>query len=130
MDHKERMELQRQAQDKLSEASRLVREAGKLAKKGQFVLSFSDGGTFIPKRYKDPELYRDEALEELKTEGWMYYDGSQRVTRQWDSLSDDEKERAIDDRIESIIDNLDVPWEYRDYDDGEGHDGWWTPSTC
>lgn len=134
MDRKEREKLQGEAQEKLAKAWELINEAGKLAKKGQFVLEFGEVGTFIPKRYADPDLYRDQAIEELKIEGWKRWNPQTKVydISTWSELQADEElmERAIEHKIEAIIDSLDVPWEYREYDGGEGIDDWWTPSRC
>lgn len=135
MDRKEREKLQEEAQEKLSKAWELIDEAGKLAKKGQFVLEFGEVGTFIPKRYSDPELYREDALEELKAEGWNRWNsktGKYDIIT-WAELEADEElmKSAVDHKIESIIDSLDIPSEFREYDDdGEGTDCWWTPSRC
>lgn len=129
-----RLELQKQAQEKLVEAERLIKEAGQLAKEGQFVLHVGEIGTFIPKRYKDPELYRDEAIEILKLEGWEYYDrtGRTTITRPWSELEADPEllEEAVGDTIETLIDQSDVPSEYREYGPDEGPDKWWHPSRC
>lgn len=133
MDQKKRSELEKEAQAKIAEAWKLIGEAGKLAKEGQFVLEFGEVGTFIPKRYKDPELYREEALEILKTEGrrgdWNSDKREYELTP-YDQLSDEEKEEALEETIEGLIESCEVPWEFREYDGGEGIDDWWHPSRC
>lgn len=131
--HNERVELERQAQAKLAEARKLVKEAGALAKEGKFILEFNVGGTFIPKGYKDPALYREEAIEILKTEGRNDgWDPAAKCTKYtpYDQIPADEMEGAIEDTIESIIENLEIPYEYREYGGGDGTDSWWSPSTC
>lgn len=132
MDSKNRAELEQKAQALLVEARNLIKEAGKLAKEGQFVLHVGETGTFIPKRYKDPELYREEALQLLQADGWSRWDPltNKTVVTPWDTLSDAEKESAVESEIESIIDDLAVPYEYREYGGDEGTDSWWKPSRC
>lgn len=130
----ERAELEKQAQEKLAQAQRLIDEAGQLAKQGQFVLHFGEIGTFIPKKYNDPAIYRDEAIELLKEEGWNQFDQSKGdyVKTTWAELENDPErmEEAISDVSDSLITNSNVPWEYREYDGGEGVDAWWHPSRC
>ena len=132
MEHNKRMEMEQLAPKKLVEAHRLIEEAGELAKEGEFFLNVGEIGCFLPKRVFDTELYREEAIEIIKNEGWDYYDSERKksVSRTWDALTDDEKEEAIEDVAQNIIDNLDIPYEYREYGPRKGTDTWWSPSRC
>ena len=137
-------ELEKQAHEKLAEAWKLIREAGELAKEGQFVLHFGEVGDFIPSKALDRETYTDRALAELIQNG--RYNGEDRVDNgrrysdgsvQWDyvekpttphsELSEDEIEAAVEAIIDGIIDNLDIPYESREYG---ARDRWWHPSRC
>lgn len=138
-------ELKRQAQGKLSEARRLIGDAGELAKEGQFALHFGEIGDFVPRSFVDGSLLRERALENLKREG--RYNGSQRVVDDptavcgyhyedlprtpWDEVPEDEREDAIDAEVEALRDEMEVPSEFREYGGGvEDADRWWAPSRC
>jgi hypothetical protein len=136
-------ELEKQAQEKLAEARRLIREAGELAKQGQFALHFGAIGDFIPRSFVDRDLLRERAIETIKREGryngWEYAnDPGQPDGRvpadlprtPWDELSEDERESAIDDEIEALRDGMEVPYEFREYYDVSDTDRWWHPSRC
>lgn len=69
MTNDEREELEKQAQQKLADARKLINEAGDLAKKGQFFLHFGEIGDFIPKSLLNRESYREIATEEAKQQG-------------------------------------------------------------
>lgn len=137
-----REELEKLAQGKLVEARRLIREAGDLAKEGQFYLSFGEIGEFIPKTIFDRTAYRVEAEAELKRDGRdnghdkvppttekPYGDWAERPRTPYAELTEEERETAIDDIIEGILENLEVSWEFREYH-SEGTDKWWHPSRC
>lgn len=130
-------ELQKQAQEKLSEARRLIRDAGELAKQGQFALHFGEIGDFIPRSFVDPEILRERAIENLKREG--RYNGRHRVgyhyeddpRTMWDDIPEDEREDAIEAEIDAIRDEMEVPSEFREYGyDMSVTDRWWHPSRC
>ena len=132
-------ELQKQAQAKLVEARRLLDEAGELAKRGQFYLSFM-GSHFIPSSLADEESLRQRALSELQAEGryngceYVYDDPEfprgksiERDPTPFSELNEDEIEEEVDALVESYIDNLGIPYEAREYG---ARDRWWKPSTC
>lgn len=137
-------ELQKQAQEKLSEAHRLIREAGELAKQGQFALHFGEIGDFIPRSFVDTELLRERAIENLKRDG--RYNGIHRVVDDpsepfgyhyeddprtpWDEIPEDEREDAVEAEIDAIRDEMEVPSEFREYCGIEDTDRWWHPSRC
>lgn len=137
-------ELQKQAQEKLSEARRLIREAGELAKQGQFALHFGEIGDFVPRGFVDPDLLRDRAIENLKRDGrgngsrlvkddssdpYGHYEDNPRTP--WDEIPEDDREDAIDAEIEAIREEMDVPYEFREYGGDVGDtDRWWHPSRC
>lgn len=141
----EREELEKQAQEKLSQAWRLIGEAGELAKQGQFYLSFGEVGEFIPSSFGDREKLREQALEELKRDGrnnggkWVdsptekYPDGSPQrdyvpnPTTPFEELTEEEVEEEIEGLIDSLIDGSGVSYEGREYG---GRDQWWHPSRC
>jgi hypothetical protein len=138
-------ELYKQAQEKLVEAHRLIREAGELAKQGQFSLHFGEIGDFIPRVLVDESLRREKAIENLKRDG--RYNGHHKVVDDpsvayayhfednprtpWDEIPEDEREDAIDAEMESIKEEADVPCEFWEYGGGsEDADQWWHPSRC
>lgn len=136
-------ELKKQAQEKLAEARRLIREAGELAKQGQFALHFGEIGDFIPRSFVDTDLLRDKAIENIKREG--RYNGYHRVVdpnnpteyhyeddprTPWDEIPEDEREDAIDAEIEALRDEMEVPSEFRECCDVSDADRWWHPSRC
>jgi hypothetical protein len=136
-------DLEKQAQAKLAEAMRLIDEAGELAKQGQFSLHFGEIGDFIPRAAVDGSLLREKAIENLKRDGRP--NGSQRVedptvphgyryddlpTTPWDELDEDEQESAIESEIEALQDQMDVPYEFREYCGVSEADQWWHPSRC
>jgi hypothetical protein len=141
-------ELQKQAQEKLSEARRLIREAGELAKQGQFALHFGEIGDFIPRSAVDRGLLREKALGILKAEGKenggsyvrseteKWDDGSVKSVfvanppTPFDQLSEDEIECGIEHIVDGLIDEMNVPWEFREYGTADEADQWWHPSRC
>jgi len=149
MDAAKREELEKLAHEKLAQANRLIDEAGELAKEGQFPLHFGEIGDFIPRAAVDRELLRERAIENLKRDGrsnghdkvlneekskgspWPVYDYVARPVTPWDEITDeDEREAAIDKEIEDIMDNMDIPYEFREYGSVSEADAWWHPSRC
>jgi hypothetical protein len=139
--------LQKEAQAKLSEARKLIDEAGKLAEEGCFHLHFGEIGDYIPSGLMDDEKMRPLAIEEAKKEGKTTY-GRQEypknelgfadyskppiqvtpdVVKTWDEMDEDEQEELVDSILEGMREE--VPWEYREYGDGTGGE-WWAPSRC
>jgi hypothetical protein len=118
-------ELEKQAQEKLAQARQLIKEAGALAKEGQFVLHFGEIGTFIPRAAVDPSALREKAIEILKDEEESY------GYKPWDSMNDDEREDAIGEVTSELSSDLGVPYQFREYgyDSGDA-DRWWHPSRC
>lgn len=141
----EREELEKKAQEKLSEAWRLIREAGDLAKQGQFYLNFGEVGEFIPSSFDNRENLREQALAELKRDGrnndgkWVksltekYPDGSPKSdwipnpTTPFDELTEEEVEEELEAIIDGIIDASGASSEGREYG---ARDTWWAPSRC
>lgn len=136
-------DLEKQAQEKLSQAWNLINEAGELAKQGQFSLHFGEVGDFIPRSAVDGTILREKAIENLKRDGRP--NGSERVAdpenpgrfiyvdnphTPWDELDEDEQEEAIEAEIEGLQDEMDVPYEFKEYCGVEDADQWWYPSRC
>ncbi len=121
MENKE--ELQRQAQEKLSEARRLIDEAGRLAKRGQFYLHFGEIGEFVPSSIDDRSQYREEALRRMKQYG--VYRGQKSIPL--DQLTPDEFESEIKKGIERVRRDQDVTSDALEYGT---RDAWWCPSRC
>lgn len=118
--------LKKQAQAKLVEARQLLKEAGKLAKEGGFVLTFNDGGTYIPNSVLVLENYRDEALKSCKKEGRYNRDGT---TTPWKELSPEDQEEILQQTMRDFR-SEEVPYQFMEYaDEGDG-DIWWSPSNC
>ncbi len=138
-------DLKRQAQEKLVAAWDLIKEAGALAKKGQFYLHFGEVGEFVPSSFGDRDALRAEALETLKREGrdnggkWVssptekYPNGQPKQSyvsnpsTPYDELSEEEVEDEVERIIDSIIDNGEISSDAREYAE---RDQWWHPSRC
>jgi hypothetical protein len=130
-------EMQKLAQQKLAEASRLVHEAAQLAKKGQFLLEFNEGGVFVPSIIDDEEALRPRALEILKSEGksnggeWVKKEGAQfgewvpNPTTPFEELTEEQVEEELEGIIQSMRDE--VPYMAMEYG---SRDTWWQPSNC
>jgi len=90
-------ELQKQAQEKLAQASTLLEEAAKLAEEGAFTIDFYEGGTYWPQSMTNPESIREQALEmaESETDGWedMTAEEREEVVR---DICDDPESYGID----------------------------------
>lgn len=122
-------DLEKQAQAKLSEARRLISEAGELAKQGQFSLHFGEIGDFIPRTAVDPDMLRERAIAELQGETFEGLTGHL-GTVGWVDLTEDEREEQIENKIEELQDAFDVPYEFREYYRVSDADDWWAPSRC
>ncbi len=141
-------ELEKQAQDLLSEAQKLINKAGELAKEGGFILYFGETGHYLPKKVFVREQYRAEALAELQKNGRYngyyyatsnpsspgYYSGKRdailKPATPFSELTPEEVEVSLEKLVDDFIDNLDIPNEYREYGDMDGTDSWWAPSRC
>lgn len=140
-------ELKKQAQTKLAEARSLIREAGELAKQGQFILHFGEIGTFIPRSALDRDLLKTEALEILQRDGryngydkiptgkktpWGsdVYDYKDRPSTPYTELSQDEIEVELEKLVDDLIGDSEIPSEFREYHSAEDADKWWHPSRC
>lgn len=140
--------LEEQAQRLLAEAQELIDKAGNLAKEGGFILYFGETGHYLAKKAFGREQYRAEALAELQKGGRYngytyvpadpskpgYYSGKRDSiaipSTPFSELTVDEVEVSLEKLIDSFIDNLDIPSEYREYGDMDGTDSWWAPSRC
>lgn len=139
-----REDLEKQAQEKLTQAWALIREAGALAKEGQFHLHFGEVGDFIPSLIDDRDKLRERALEILKkngkSEGGHWEDFEEKYPSglpksvwvpnpsiPFDDLTPEQVEEEIEQVIDEIIDDMGIPYEAREY--GE-RDTWWAPSRC
>ncbi len=132
-----REDLEKQAQAKLVEAARLVREAGDMAREGQFYIQFDEGGVFVPAIYDDEEAMRPLALEILKTEGksnggnWREKD--EKRFGEWVANPatpfSELTEQQVEEEIEGIIEGLrdEIPYMAMEYG---SRDRWWQPSNC
>jgi len=136
-------ELQKQAQAKLSEARRLINEAGELAKEGQFALHFGETGDFVPRAYFDRELLRPRATALLESRGrqnhalriedptieWGYrYEEVPNTP--WAELDESERASAIEEEIDGLREEMNVPYEFQEYGSAKQADRWWAPSRC
>lgn len=133
-------ELKKCAQEKLAAARAMIREAGALAKEGQFVLHFGEIGTFIPSSIDDREALRAQALEILKRDGMnngydvimgdpefphgKYVD---KPPTPFESLTKDEVENEVEKIADDLIDETGIDREDLEYSD---RDTWWHPSRC
>ena len=139
----EHEELKKSAQAKLVEARRLIDEAGELAKEGQFALHFGEIGDFIPRSFVDKSLFRARAIESLKENGrendsirvhdpsafWGYRVEAVPNTP-FKEIPEHEMEEAIEETIERLQEQIDIPSEFREYCGVEEADQWWHPSRC
>lgn len=118
----ENEELKKQAQKKLSEARRLIKEAGDLAEQGCFTLHFGEIGDYVPRVMLNREHYRTAALERAR-----------RDYPTMDEMSEEERNGIVDDYISDWMAD-DVGYQRMEsirY--GESPDdvaGWWHPSRC
>lgn len=137
-------DLQRQAQEKLAQAHRLIEEAGDLARQGQFYLHFGEIGEFVPSIIDDTKALREKALQILEARG---RDNGSKLVRtgiiqsnglegqKWiknprtpiSELSDDEVNDALDDIISKLREDSGISSEALEYAD---RDQWWAPSRC
>lgn len=140
-------DLQKEAQGKLADARRLIREAGELAKEGQFFLNFGEIGCFIPSSMLDKSKVREEAkklameegltisYEELDWDSPLDADGNRlvikpRVMKPWDELSEEEQEELVEQMFEDLWSDSPIPYGFREYADESDGDRWWHPSRC
>jgi len=137
--------LEEQAQEKLAQARQLIKEAGRLAKEGQFLLSFGEVGVFVPSCVDDEAKLREKAIENLRREGryngedkidtgrresWgIVYEYVERPSTPFDQIPEGELEEAIETEIEAIKDQIRDEIGYDAYQYGS-RDRWWAPSRC
>lgn len=124
----EKDELKRQAQQKLADAWKLIREAGQLAEQGNFTLHFGEVGSYVPKSLLDKGVWREKARKELEKTGREQYNHSTHTydVTPWDELSVDEQEALIDDYANDFMYD-EIGYDRVNYDVGPG---WWHPSRC
>lgn len=105
--------LKKLAQEKLAQAHTLLKEAGDLADRGGFHLTFWGGGSYAPKIGEiTPEL-REEALERL---------GEDYSVEELAEMTEENRDSLIRDAVMDIV-REDLA-EYQE--PGE----WWMPSMC
>lgn len=142
----DREALEKEAQKKLSDARALIKEAGELAKKGQFFLHFGEIGSFIPKSAMSRSGLREQALKIAMEEGLTTkdatYDWSKRDSNgnileltprefmPWDDLDESQREQLVEEITDGLWDDSPVPWEFRQYCSESDADCWWHPSRC
>lgn len=130
-------DLQKEAQGKLAEARRLIKEAGVLAEKGNFHLYFGEIGSYYPKSMFDDERWEAEALAIAKAEGRTDYGEYNYRTNSYE-FGPDGRKTAFDDLTTHEQDNLvhEIANELKseafgDCDAAEyASPGWWHPSRC
>lgn len=140
-------DLQKEAQGKLADARRLIREAGELAKEGQFFLNFGEIGCFIPRSMLDKTKMREEARLEAMKEGktlrreevdWnapLDANGERPILKPrkflpWEDLNEEEQEELVEEIFDEMWSDSPIPYEFREYADESDGDRWWHPSRC
>lgn len=129
--------LQKRAQKKLVNASKLLKEAGTLAEKGGFVLRFNGGGQFTPKSFFETSYWEDAALEQLKRDGHTEYSYATHKDQYGREVTDYDKSIETHETYESMsgkrqIEVLKGMAEdfMRDEVPEYASPGWWRASTC
>jgi hypothetical protein len=132
-------ELQKEAQAKLAEARKLIKEAGQLAEKGSFTLHFGEIGSYYPKAMFDSSFFEAEATKIAQEEGLTIYGRSEydynarqyrKVTadvhKKWDELTEPERIKLVDQIARELRSEAFGGSEAAEY----GSPGWWHPSRC